>query len=200
MTPPKPALALADRGLLRGELPLLAGVTAAACVSDCGTYRYWLTRYWGNGDADTVNSVAFVMLNPSAASHSVDDRTIRKCQAFACAWGHNGLTVVNLFALRATSPEELRRHADPVGPHNDDHIERCVLDSSRVVVAWGAHGAFRSRGLIVLDRLCQLGVSPLRLGSPTKGGHPRHPLRGVPLTAALEPACSDAAWREANAR
>lgn len=67
---------------------------------------------------------------------------------------------------------------DPVGPANDEVIE-CVVTDKRtglVVVAWGQHGAYRNRGLIVLDRLRELGLAPMRLGSPTKGGHPWHPL------------------------
>jgi hypothetical protein len=162
-----------------GALPLLDGVKADASLSPCGTYRYLLTRHWYEGIADPpIKHVAFVMLNPSSADADVDDRTIRKCQKFARAWGYNGISVLNLFALRATQPDELYHHPDPVGPANDDVIEAIVTGAGTglVVVAWGQHGAHRSRGLIVLDRLRALGVPPMRLGPLTKGGHPGHPL------------------------
>lgn len=169
----------ASKRRISGALPLLDGVKADATLSPCGTYRYLLTRHWyGNSNGPPVNHVAFVMLNPSAADADVDDRTIRKCQKFARTWGYNGISVLNLFALRATKPDELYRHPDPVGPANDEVIEAVVAGAGTglVVVAWGQHGSYRSRGIIVLDRLHSLGVEPVRLGPPTKGGHPWHPL------------------------
>lgn len=167
---------MASSERVRGALPLLPGVKADASLSPCGTYRYLLTRTWYMGGP--MNHVAFVMLNPSSAAADVDDRTVRKCQEFARRWGHNGISVLNLFALRATDPDELRRHPDPVGEANDDVIETVVTGAGtdRVVVAWGQHGAYKNRGLIVLDKLRAWGVEPMRLGPPTKGGHPWHPL------------------------
>jgi hypothetical protein len=53
-----------------------------AVISDCGRYRYSLTRSWADGD----NRVVFVMLNPSTADAEVDDPTIRRCIGFAKAW------------------------------------------------------------------------------------------------------------------
>ena len=172
---------------LRGALPLLPGVQADASLSPCGTYRYLLTRRWF--DSNPMSHVAFVMLNPSCADADVDDRTVRKCQKFARAWGHNGVSVLNLFALRATSPDDLYRHPDPVGEANDDMIETIATAAGTglVVVAWGQHGAHKSRGLIVLDKLQAWGVKPMRLGPPTKGGHPWHPLYR-PDTTELEAA------------
>lgn len=171
-----PSDAPAEPAKVRGALPLLKGVQADASMSPCGTYRYLLTRRWF--DSNPMSHVAFIMLNPSSAAADVDDRTIRKCQKYAKAWGHNGISVLNLFALRATDPDELTRHPDPVGPVNDTMIETIALAAGTglVVVAWGQHGAYKSRGLIVLDRLRSWGVEPMRIGPPTKGGHPWHPL------------------------
>lgn len=237
-------------------MPLVSGVTANATLSPCGTYRYLLTREWFPKDRGRV---AFVMLNPSIADADQDDRTLRKCQKYARSWGFDGVRVVNLFALRATKPDDLYRHPDPIGEANDDIIDTIATSPTTglVVVAWGQHGAHRSRGLIVLlrrrggsigcspselrstrssgsasvtarprssrrwllitprwprrttrsglvmsasprrcntavpsassssmpsrsaafcDRLLSLGVKPMRLGPPTKGGHPWHPL------------------------
>ena len=168
---------------------LLDGVVADATFSPCGTYRYTLTRGWGTADGRW--RVLWIMLNPSTASHLEDDRTIRKCQKFARAWGCNGITVANLFALRARNPKELYRHRDPVGPDNDEAIRKVATapGTRLVVVAWGQHGAFRNRGLIVLERLVEWGVQPMRLGAVTKGGHPWHPLYR-PDDTVLEPAVS----------
>lgn len=160
---------------VRGELPLLPGVKASATMSPCGSYRYGLHRDWwpkkGKGH------VLWIMLNPSAASAQVDDRTIRKCQKFARAWGYDGITVCNLFGLRATSPDDLRAHDDPVGEANDD-VLRCFMGGFGVglaVAAWGVHGALagRSRAVIGLAAQERRKLSVLDL---TKNGHPRHPL------------------------
>lgn len=173
---------------------LLDGVKAGATLSPCGTYRYALTRDWypkmpQHEDGPTMRHVLWIMLNPSMADANDDDRTIRKCQKLSKAWGYNGITVANLFALRSTDPKALYRHPDPVGPANDEVIEAfaTALGTGLVVVAWGQHGAYRNRGLIVLERLVAAGVQPMRLGPATKGGHPWHPLYRADDTE-LEPA------------
>lgn len=53
-----------------------------AKISDCGKYRYSLSRRWGEIRAGRP-PIVFVMLNPSTADHTVDDPTIRRCIAFA---------------------------------------------------------------------------------------------------------------------
>ncbi len=131
-------------------------------------YRYRLWRRWGAG-----RPVVFVMLNPSTADAERDDPTIRRCAGFARAWGFGGMTVVNLFALRATDPARLRRARDPVGRDNDHHIAAAADVASLVVVAWGVHGALDRRDRAVLALLA--GRRPRCLGT-TRGGHPRHPL------------------------
>lgn len=146
-----------------------------ATISPDGVYRYDLERWWVDKPASWC---AWVMLNPSTADHTRDDATVHRCVSYSQAWGFDGLVIVNLFALRSTSPAALRRHPDPVGPENDDHIFRHVTrdDVDRVVCAWGAHGWIRNRGLIIrrdLERAC----NALWTFGETKGGHPLHPGR-----------------------
>src|SRR5262245_13227298 len=109
---------------------------SSAELSPCGRYRYALTRTWG----DPKKVVCWVMLNPSTADADQDDPTIRRCLGFSRAWGAGGLVVVNLFALRATDPDQLRIAADPVGPDNDSHLSTAAF-GRLVVAAWGARGA-----------------------------------------------------------
>lgn len=149
------------------------GVARAADLSSCGRYRYSLSRVWDTSQ----RLVCWVMLNPSTADAEQDDPTICRCTAFAKAWGAGGIHVVNLFALRATDPDELRRAADPVGPENDGHIFRAAYGRG-VVVAWGVHGGLLKRDQAVLRLL----VSVARANQPvaclglTRQGHPRYPL------------------------
>lgn len=163
---------------------LLSGVGATATFSQGHTYRYALTRRW-----DLTRPLAvFVMLNPSTADAFADDPTIRRCISFARSWTAGGLLVLNLFGLRATDPQVLRRHPDPVGPDNDLVIAERLADNEPVgpvICAWGTRGTLNGRADQVLRLLRGYGVRPLCLGT-TKDGHPRHPLYVRGDTATVE--------------
>ena len=163
-------------GLFDVEPPMRRG----AVISDCGRYRYRLTRTWD----DTLPAATFVMLNPSTADANVDDPTIRRCLGFARAWGCGSLVVVNLYAWRATDPRELLTADDPVGPNNYAYLtaEAMVAADSGgpLVAAWGASGQPERVAQVLalpgMDRLTALAL--------TKTGQPRHPLY---LKADLKP-------------
>jgi hypothetical protein len=114
------------------------------------------------------------MLNPSTADEHVDDPTIRRCIAFARDWDYGGVEIVNLFAMRATDPRELTLARDPIGRRNDSYLIESARRSAAIVIAWGIHGAFRSRGAVAL-RLLSPRARLLALGW-TQEGEPRHPL------------------------
>lgn len=151
---------------------------SSAVISDCGLYRYVLTRTW---DA-CLPRISFVMLNPSTADANQDDPTIRRCMGFARDWGCGGIQVFNLFALRATNPNELHDVDDPVGPHNDLFIREHI--DQRIVAAWGVMGTYRDRERHVLELLRRMPVTVECLGV-TKHGRPKHPLY-VPAATKLE--------------
>ena len=143
----------------------------SAEISACGKYRYHLRRVW---DLD-LPRVAFIMLNPSTADDKEDDPTIRRCIAFARAWGYGGLDVVNLFAYRATDPRELKKASSPIGPDNDGNLLAVARHADKVICAWGAHGDLFGRSWRVIEKLRKEGISPLCL-EKTKKGLPKHPL------------------------
>ena len=151
----------------------------SAEVSECGQYRYRLSRRWGPG-----LPTLFIMLNPSTADAEIDDPTIRRCMGFAKSWGRDGIEVVNLFAFRATSPKDMQTAADPVGPENEVHVEEAVAECFEVICAWGAHGSFKAQDMVMQRWLREAGVfQPYSLGE-TVDGQPRHPLY---LKANLQP-------------
>lgn len=164
----------------------------SAVLSDDRCYRYVLRRDWGAG-----GRVLFVMLNPSTADETADDPTIRRCIGFAKSWACGGLTVVNLYAWRATKPDALKGVIQPVGEfpwrpnpepdafavnRNDWEIEHAAADCGLRIAAWGAWpGPIGYRARDVYDLLrrtrCQ-GQQREKvycLGH-TKDGSPRHPL------------------------
>lgn len=145
-----------------------------AVLSHDGVYRYELRRTWGNEDGPLV---CWVMLNPSTADADNDDPTIRRCISFSNRWGFDRLVVVNLFALRATDPKELKLASEPVGSANDATILAAALESEQVIAAWGAHGTHLNRAAKVTQLLTGT-ADPLALWclGITNKGAPRHPL------------------------
>lgn len=135
--------------------------------SSCRTYRYALWREWIGGDGYAM----FVGLNPSTADETQDDPTIRRCIAYAKAWGYSGLCMTNLFAYRATQPEDMKSATDPVGPENDAYLKTLAEGAGVIVAAWGVHGTHGGRHNAV--RAMLPGLHCLAL---TKDGHPGHPL------------------------
>lgn len=146
-----------------------------AVFSDCRRYRYRLTR-WLNINAPLCT---FVMLNPSTATEEQDDPTIRRCIGFARHFGCGRLIVANIFAWRATKPEDMKAAADPIGPENDAHLERIARETAesggKLICAWGAHGKFKDRDRAVMAMLATLPIEPMSLGE-TAAYFPRHPL------------------------
>lgn len=151
-----------------------------ARLSDDGRYRYTLSRTW---EAANPERVVFIMLNPSTADANLDDPTIRRCIGFARdTFKAGGMTVVNLFAYRATDPNALGLVASDSGaetlngPGNDMAILDTLADPrvKTVVCACGAHIVAGPRAQKVL------GFIPPRLNvvclGVTKDGHPKHPL------------------------
>lgn len=113
-------------------------VRRSAILSPDGRYRYLLRRDWRDTEGEPL---VFVMLNPSTADSESDDPTVRKCCGFASRAGYPGMVVVNLYAIRATNPAELRGkpHMLIVGSENPKYLEKGMADRD-VVFAWGRHG------------------------------------------------------------
>lgn len=144
-------------------------------------YRYWLHRELA---AEGKDGLVFVLLNPSTADALEDDPTIRRCVGFGKRWGFRELTVVNLFALRATSPAVLRQHgAAAIGSRNDDALRwaRNAPRTRTVVAGWGNHGMHLERDLAAMAI-----ARPMMALRTTKLGCPAHPLY-LPSSAELLP-------------
>ena len=156
----------------------------SAVISECGKYRYELTRVW---DAD-LPMVCFIGLNPSTADAEKDDATIRKCIGFATRWGYGGILMLNLFAFRTVSPAVLkaaRKHGEDVvgrwNPTNDlvtRYLARCNNEIP-VIACWGRHE--EGYGL----HTASAWPYPMQCLGRNKDGSPRHPLM-LPYTTERE--------------
>lgn len=145
-----------------------------AVISECGRYRYTLTRFWGTGFTQV-----FCMLNPSTADAEADDPTIRRCIGFAKREGAGGLLVVNLFAHRATDPKNLPDHITAFGPDNYAALVsagKLAASTARPIIAgWGAHQSADAGSAAAIRAFGEAGASLVALGL-TKAHAPKHPL------------------------
>ena len=141
----------------------------SAILSEENTYRYSLTRTWD------INKpiCCFIGLNPSTADANEDDPTIRRCVNFANQWGYGELIMINLFAFRATNPNEMKAViGSAIGPKNNNFIKCATDDADLIIAAWGNHGSYLCRD----SQVRMLISKPIyHLGLTTKN-QPKHPL------------------------
>lgn len=172
----------------------------SAVLSECGRYRYALWRDLpreslldefhcpvmgtvhavNDGSADSCwftqdETCLFVMLNPSTADATEDDRTIGRCRSFARRWGLGRLAVANLYAYRATNPESLGEVEDPIGPDNDHWLCELANEASYIVAAWGANKMVDAGRIRDVFRMLDHDV-PLVALELNRDGSPKHPL------------------------
>lgn len=173
---------MGDQGLL-----IPAGV---AKFSSDKVYRYELTRDLYPPEGTPLRTILWVMLNPSTADADVDDPTIRRVLQFSRRERprFSRVAVVNLFAYRATDPNQLKLVTDPVGSRNDEAIRRWVERADLIVGAWGQVKTLRSTVMVKLfdtdHRVDVLTAAawdrpepkPIWCLGMNKDGSPRHPL------------------------
>lgn len=137
----------------------------SAELSACGRYRLELRRWWNAGAVDWIEEP------PLAGVH--------------------GLIVGNLYAYRATDPDELLELTaeEAIGADNDDALQAQIRQAHVVICAWG-NGPWRLRSEVHANRVRAV-VSMIHAAGKTawmldrtKAGMPRHPLyfpMGEPL-------------------
>jgi hypothetical protein len=142
-------------------------VKKTAKLSNCRTYRYELWRVWD----ESKPYVVFIGLNPSTADETNDDPTIRRCINFATSWGFGGLCMANLFAYRATKPENMKKSPNPIGDKNNETLLLLAQHAGLIIGAWGNHGTFLNRSNEIRSLLPELRALKIN-----KSGEPAHPL------------------------
>lgn len=153
-----------------------------ADISDCGHYRYDLTRVWDENKEFCV----FIGLNPSTADAEQDDPTIRRCIRFAQDWGFGTLVMLNIFPYRSTDPKALKGlslaelYGDDLpryGRKNHEAIINATADAGKIIAAWGTNPRAKSaeRSLFAVMREARVCRRFECLGL-TADGSPRHPL------------------------
>ncbi len=142
-------------------------MNTGAILSEDKKYRYQLWRIWD----DKLPKIAIVGLNPSTADDTINDPSIIRCIGFTKSWGYGGFYMVNLFAYRATNPNELNEQIDPVGVDNDKHLIDIYSRVEKVICAWGNRGTLKDRNKEVLTFI----DTPYCI-KKNSNGEPAHPL------------------------
>lgn len=120
-----------------------------ATFSPCRKYRYDLWRVWNTNKPFCL----FIGLNPSSATETIDDPTIRRCIQYSKDWNYGALCMTNLFAFRATLPKDMKAQQDPIGPDNDKILKERAASAGIVIAAWGKDGKYLNRDEEVIKNL-----------------------------------------------
>lgn len=142
-----------------------------AFVSDCEMYRYTLLRRWN----ENYPAVCFIMLNPSTADASKDDRTITRCVSYARRWGFGALRVCNLSPQRTKNPKQLLPVSDGIIDNNRGWISNSVRCSDATIFAWGGYIS-NSKQLLEQAEECKLRHKGAMAINVNRDGTPVHPL------------------------
>ena len=145
-------------------------IKTKAIFSDCGRYRFLLSKEWGN-----LPPLIFIMLNPSTATEMKNDPTVERCEQRARRMGFGGVTILNLFALRSTDPRQLYLQPDPIGRAFNDALILENTQEGTIICGWGTHGNHLGRGETVRWMLFDRGRTLHHLGL-NRDGTPKHPL------------------------
>jgi hypothetical protein len=119
----------------------------SAVFSDDKFYRYVLTMSYLPDlmQQERSESLAVILKNPSSADEKASDATIRKVETFVFQRFPNVkyLTILNLFAIRATFAKEVQQNLKLhdanfiTGPENQKWFKKILRNSNHVICAWG---------------------------------------------------------------
>lgn len=124
-----------------------------------------------------------VGINPSTAAPDALDPTLQSAQRIALANGYDSFLMFNVYAQRATRPDDMERERNEFL-----HTENCkafsyLLGLSPHPAVWAAWGNIIEKRGYLMDCMrdfaalgTQAGARWFTAGPPLKSGHPHHPL------------------------
>lgn len=159
--------------------PLEEGVRGSAFFSECGNYRPYLSRRWGEGDF-----VMWLCMNPSSATNDRDDATSKKLTRHSQRLGYGGLFLLNVMDYRATDPQHLPLDAERSN-RNLRYISKYAALSAQIVLAFGGLRARGNWQNFAAEAVAACGDIQPQCVLRNADGSPRHP-RGFPAEFALQ--------------
>ena len=129
------------------------------------------------------NPLICIGINPSTAAPDDLDNTLKSVQRIAHSNGFDSFIMFNVYAQRATSPDDMEKNCNAALHRENLEAFRYVLSISERPVVWAAWGAIiEKRGYLadcvrdMLEAGREFGASWVCAGAITKKGHPHHPL------------------------
>ncbi len=129
------------------------------------------------------NPLICIGINPSTARPDALDNTLKSVERIALGNGFDSFIMFNVYAQRATKPDDMERCCNPALHRENMEAFRYVLSISERPTVWAAWGAIiEKRGYLagcVRDMLAignEYGAGWVCAGAISKKGHPHHPL------------------------
>ncbi len=124
-----------------------------------------------------------VGINPSTAEPEHLDNTLKSVQRIALGNGFDSFIMFNVYAQRATSPDDMERQCNPALHRENMKAFAYALSMSENPVIWAAWGAIIEKRGYLSDCVADMvrlgqehGATWVCAGAITKKGHPHHPL------------------------
>ena len=122
-------------------------------------------------------------INPSTARPDDLDNTLKSVERIALGNGFDSFLMFNVYAQRATSPDDMERECNPLLHRENLEAFRYVLSISEKPAVWAAWGAIIEKrkylpGCVrdMVQAGAEFGAGWYCAGAITKKGHPHHPL------------------------
>ena len=122
-------------------------------------------------------------VNPSTAAPGALDPTLQSVERIALANGYDSFYMLNVYAQRATRPEDMEREGNAFLHGENRRAFRYLLGLSEHPAVWCAWGRVIERRAYLLDCVRDLrddgaaaGARWFCAGPPLRSGHPHHPL------------------------
>lgn len=132
-----------------------------------------------------------VGINPSTAAPDALDPTLQSAQRIALANGYDSFLMFNVYAQRATRPDDMERLLNRDLHEENRKAFRYLLSLSERPAVWAAWGNIIEKRDYLMDCMRDfaadgqaVGARWFTAGPPLKSGHPHHPLylrRDTPL-------------------
>ena len=134
-------------------------------------FRYLLWEIWD----PALPIWAFIMMNPSTATHLITDPTVLRQCTRARNGGAGGIVILNSGAIRDPYSTNLKNHADCIGPHNREWLAAIAPVCDNHSCVWGKEAMRFGGAQMVASVFEELGI-PLKCFAVNKDGTPTHPL------------------------
>ena len=129
------------------------------------------------------NPLICIGINPSTAQPGALDNTLKSVERIALGNGFDSFIMFNVYAQRATTPDDMERTCNLSLHRENMEALRYVLSISASPTVWAAWGAIIEKRSYLMDCLKDMvsigreyGASWQCAGAISKKGHPHHPL------------------------